>query len=146
MRHRWLKTLSGTVVAASLLALPAAAAEFGEWNTDGDAGLTRNEFDTRFGGLGVYNKWDADRNGIISQSEWQAGIGNRGADLNTRFGVAPDGDLYTQWNTDGADGLTEQEFNTGIYGGYDRNRNNVIEEPEFGDLGDDIGDGGFWDV
>ncbi len=42
--------------------------------------------------------------------------------------------------------LTKTEFDTGLYGRYDKDGNGVMEEPEFGDLGDDMGDGGFWDV
>jgi|GEM_PF-6329523 len=38
------------------------------------------------------------------------------------------------------------EFNIGVYNSYDTDDSGVIEEPEFGDIGDDMGDGGFWDV
>jgi hypothetical protein len=53
-----------------------------------------------------------------------------------------------EWDAD-ADGdglLTEDEFNAGVYNGYDADDSGGIEEPEFGDGGDDIGDGGLFDI
>lgn len=40
----------------------------------------------------------------------------------------------------------EDEYNTGVFNSYDDDGSGMIEEPEFGDVGDDMGDGGFWDV
>ncbi len=77
------------------------------------------------------------QNGVISQSEWQAGIGDRSRTSAPASAAATNADPYTTWNTDGADGLTMDEFNSGIYSGYDRDRNDIIDEPELGDLGDD---------
>ena len=76
--------------------------------------------------------WDADRDGSVNSEEFHKGFGNIGA--------------YNAWDTDGDGNLTEDEFNTGVYGGYDRDDSGAIEEPEYGDVGDDMGDGGFWDV
>ena len=100
-------SIGSTVALMVAAASPAIAQEaYGDWDTDGTAGISQNEFNTGFGEGGVYDSWDADGDGA----------------------------------------LTEDEFNTGVYGAYDRDDSGVIEEPEFGDVGDDMGDGGFFDV
>ncbi|MCB8835833.1 hypothetical protein [Aurantimonas sp. VKM B-3413] len=76
--------------------------------------------------------WDADANGSVSQDEFNAGFDQNGA--------------YKAWDKDGDGALSQEEFDTGVFGAYDRDNSGTIEEPEFGDVGDDIGDGGFWDV
>ncbi|MEF2554287.1 hypothetical protein VQ042_23690 [Aurantimonas sp. A2-1-M11] len=76
--------------------------------------------------------WDFDRDSSVNSEEFIEGFGNIGA--------------YNASDTDGDGNLTEDEFNTGVYGGYDRDNSGAIEEPEFGDVGDDMGDGGFWDI
>ncbi|WP_167767137.1 hypothetical protein [Jannaschia formosa] len=53
---------------------------------------------------------------------------------------------FNQYDEDEDGLLSEDEYNTGVYDSYDADDSGVIEEPEFGDVGDDIGDGGFWDV
>ncbi|AZQ69774.1 hypothetical protein EF888_17810 [Silicimonas algicola] len=83
-----------------------------------------------------FGGWDADGDGAVNQEEFTEGWGNT-------FG---DESPYEAWDEDGDGMLTEDEFHTGIYSSYDADDSGVIEEPEFGDAGDDIGDGGFWDV
>lgn len=81
--------------------------------------------------------WDTDGDSAWSQDEFNEGWG-------TSFGEGES--AYSTWDEDGDGALTEDEFNTGVYESYDRDGSGVIEEPEFGDVGDDMGDGGFWDV
>lgn len=78
------------------------------------------------------NDWDSDGDGALSEDEFNTGWGEYGA--------------YDSWDSDGDGMLSEDEFNTGIYDSYDYDDSGVIEEPEYGDLDDDMGDGGFWDV
>jgi hypothetical protein len=33
-----------------------------------------------------------------------------------------------------------------VFGSYDEDDSGSLEEPELGDVGDDMGDGGLWDV
>ncbi|SFH29899.1 hypothetical protein SAMN04488020_109181 [Palleronia marisminoris] len=81
-------------------------------------------------------EWDGDGDGALNQEEfntgWNEGIGDESA--------------FSMWDEDGDGALTEDEYNTGVYNSYDDDGSGVIEEPEFGDVGDDMGDGGFWDV
>lgn len=81
--------------------------------------------------------WDGDGDGGLNQNEFNEGWGSIYGDGESAFST---------WDEDGDGMLNEDEYNAGVFNGYDRDRNGMIEEPEFGDVGDDIGDGGFWDV
>lgn len=80
--------------------------------------------------------WDTDGDSALNADEF-----------NTGWGTAMGGEsAYDSWDMDRDGNLTEDEFNTGVFNSYDRDGSGVIDEPEFGDVGDDMGDGGFWDV
>ena len=107
-------------------------------------GLTDRRMDNRLGSdrMGAarywsdaetgYEPWDIDGDGIILMNEFAAGLAEAG--------------MFDEWdmNDDGA--LSEEEFATGVFNRYDENGDGVIEEPELTDIGDDMGDEGFWDV
>ena len=76
--------------------------------------------------------WDSNGDGSISQDEFNTGWDEAG--------------IYDSWDEDGDGTLSNDEFETGIYDSYDADDSGAIEEPEFGDLNDDMGDDGFWDV
>jgi len=76
--------------------------------------------------------WDGDGDGALSEEEFNTGFGEGGA--------------YDEWDADDDGMLTEDEFNGGVFGGYDDDESGVIEEPELGDVGDDMGDGGLFDI
>lgn len=139
-----LTTMFAGAATALMLSVGASAAmEMGEWDTDGTAGISSEEFRTGFDGMGVYDRWDADKNGQLTEDEFNAGIGDeRREAFNTRFTEG----AYGEWDGDDNGYLTEDEFGEGVYGGYDDDDDDVIEEPEFGDAGDDMGDGGLFDV
>ncbi len=77
------------------------------------------------------SEWDADGDGVVNQEEFTTGW----SDVGT----------YGEWDADGDGSLTEDEFNAGVYDGYDVDDSGVIEDPEFGDVGDDLGEGGLFD-
>jgi len=79
-----------------------------------------------------FSEWDTDKSAGLNAEEFNAGFGENG--------------VYDAWDANDDNNLTEDEFNAGVFGGYDRDDDGMIEEPEFGDYGDDIGDGGFFDV
>lgn len=82
-------------------------------------------------------EWDGDGDGALSTEEFQTGWDNGFGDGETAFST---------WDEDGDGALNEDEYNAGVFSSYDDDDSGVIEEPEFGDVGDDMGDGGFWDV
>ncbi|MFZ3585298.1 hypothetical protein ACOI1H_24710 [Loktanella sp. DJP18] len=128
----------------------AVDASFENWNTDGDEVLSEEEFMAQFMEAGLFENyaiaggteveigaWDADGDSMLSEDEFFEGWGSTWGDSGSAFNT---------WDGD-ADGLlSEDEYNTGVFSTYDRDGSGFIEEPEFGDVGDDIGDGGFWDV
>ncbi len=81
--------------------------------------------------------WDGDADGVLSQDEFNEGWG-------TNYG--DDESAFSTWDEDEDGMLSEDEYNNGVFGSYDDDDSGMIEEPEFGDVGDDMGDGGFWDV
>ena len=138
----WKKMLMGTTVAVSLLAVPAIAQEIGAWDEDGDGIISEQEFGTGFGETGVYGEWDANDDQALSEDEFNAGIGENEDEFGTTFGE----NAFSEWDEDGDSALSEDEFAGGVYAGYNEDESEGIEEPEYSDLGDDMGDGGFWDV
>lgn len=129
-------------LALSLFSAPAAALQFGDWDTDNEAGLTSDEYRAGFEATGTFDDWDANDDDMLSREELDQGIGENEQAFSARFGSDPIAD----WDADGDEALSEDEFYEGTYSVYDADDNDVIEEPEFGDLGDDMGDQGFWDV
>lgn len=139
--RNWIKAVSVASVAAGLFAAPLMAAMPSDWDANADQTLTKEEFIAKFKTMGTFAKLDTDKNGMLSQAEFQAGMSLYGDDFKSRF---TDADPYMAWNKDGADGLTETEFYDGIYLGYDTNKDNNIQETEFNTLGTDTGTSGFW--
>ena len=107
---------------------------YNRWNTNGDAGLDRNEF-----GTGLFGVWDRDRNNQIDETEWNNAVSHwypAGANYGT----------YADWNTNGDGWLDTNEFNsgldrTGFYNGWDTNTDNVIDTNEY-----DTGLFNLWDT
>lgn len=140
-----------------------ARATFGTWDANADAMLDEPEFDAGVWGLydrdvtggleeaevgafetdwaeggmwyddeNLVENWDVDGDGVILQNEWADSIGEVG--LLGAFDANADGTV------------DEAEFGAGIFDRYDEDGDGVIQEAELTDLGDDMGDEGFWDV
>ncbi|MBM6584257.1 hypothetical protein ILT44_29095 [Microvirga sp. BT689] len=121
-----------------LFAAPVSAAEFGDWDANADARLTSEEFRMNFEEVGVFNAWDENDDLGLTESEFETGLGDDATAFNTRFGDK----AFDEWDVNDDDRLSNDEFYDGVYASYDSDGDKIIEEPEFGD----IGDGGFWDV
>lgn len=76
--------------------------------------------------------WDVDGDGVILRNEFLDGF--------REWGTFGEFDL----DVDGF--VTEGEFAEGVFARYDDDLDGIIEEPELTDIGDDMGDEGFWDV
>lgn len=50
-----------------------------------------------------------------------------------------------QWGEDDDGTLTEDEFDTGVYRGYDEDESGMLEAEEQAAFEDDRGEEGFWD-
>lgn len=76
--------------------------------------------------------WDIDGDGVILRNEFLDGFRDWGT--------------FGEFDVDADGGITEGEFADAVFARYDDNLDGIIEEPELTDIGDDMGDGGFWDV
>ncbi|MFC0202578.1 EF-hand domain-containing protein [Paracoccus rhizosphaerae] len=136
---------------------------FSNWDQDSDGLISDNEFTG-----GVYNSYDLDDSDGLDEAEygvvddgapgyWNAGVTSAdyeawdidgdGVVLSNEFadGFSEVG-LLGEWDVDRDGALNEEEFTTGVYDRYDEDDTGIIEEPELTDIGDDMGDEGFWDV
>jgi hypothetical protein len=129
-----MKLAASSTLALSLLAAPALAQEFGEWDGDGDGAISGEEFNTGFGENGAFGSWDANGDGGLDETE-----------LGTGFGDREVGE-FSDWDGNADGRVNNEEFNAGVYNNYDADDSGAIEEPEFGDVGDDMGDGGLFDI
>lgn len=76
--------------------------------------------------------WDVDGDGVMLRNEFQDGFREWGT--------------FGEFDVDRDGGITEDELTEGIFTRYDDDGTGFIEEPELTDIGDDMGDEGFWDV
>jgi len=76
--------------------------------------------------------WDVDGDGVMLRNEFQDGFREWGT--------------FGEFDVDRDGGITEDELTDGIFTRYDDDGTGFIEEPELTDIGDDMGDEGFWDV
>lgn len=117
---------------------------FDAWDRDNDGFLNDGEFAT-----GTFADWDADNDLEITEDEYNIGTDRwYGANYNTpytdwdadssssidrtEFGDAYDNNDYTTWDTDGDSLLSEDEYNTGLYGTVDRDKDYVVTVEEEG--------------
>lgn len=76
--------------------------------------------------------WDIDGDGVLLRNEFEDGFREWGT--------------FGEFDVDMDGGITEDEFVDGVFARYDEDGTGFIEEPELTDIGDDMGDEGFWDV
>lgn len=138
---------------ATVVTVDRSWGAWGDWDTDRNDQLARNEFDGRFDT--VYDRWDADRNRSLSRDEladtWYDLWDNNNDNLVdeqewTRAtkawdfeGIAYNG--WRDWDIDNDGRLLENEFDQrfgGIYDRWDMDRNNALTRDEFRDT--------WWDL
>lgn len=76
--------------------------------------------------------WDLDGDGLIVAHEFMDGLGDWGT--------------FAEFDADEDGGVTEDELAREIFARYDEDGIGLIAEPELAVVGDDLGDGGFWDA
>jgi hypothetical protein len=76
MKSKYLESLGAAALAFPLFAAaPAMAQEaFGDWDGNGNGVIDSNEFATGFGDNGVYDGWDANSDGSLSEDEFNDGV------------------------------------------------------------------------
>jgi hypothetical protein len=168
-----------SVIALGLGAGSAMASCHGDWDTNQDSMYDQNEFNSAYGDNAWFGEADMDDDGFLSEDEHRTGLfgsyDSNGDGLfyeeERKVGYVWSDD-YGIWDTDGAVGLTEfefgtglgeegiyeasdtdrdglmseNEFGTGLYGGYDWDKSGYLEDEEVAASCDDYGEEGFWDV
>lgn len=135
-----------------------ADAGFAEWDVDRDARLANAEFRTWMGGAGVYDRWagedeemDAEELGEGALRTWDVDGDARLTGAEWRKGAArwlgeEDHGAFADWDMDGGGSLDGGELGegferTGLFGEWDRNDDDLLQEDEFRE-----GAFGVWDA
>lgn len=158
----WDMDADGTLTEQEFVTGFNARANFGAWDSDGDGTLAADEF-----GTGVFDTYDADDTDTLEAGEyetftaddrwgddrWSEAVGSWDVDgdgilLRNEYSVGLGENLgvFADWDGDGDGGVSQDEFARGVFRSYDEDSDGLISEPELNDIGDDMGDGGFWDV
>lgn len=141
MSNRLVSRLAASTLALSMTVASVAAADGSDWNTDGSAGISKNEFRSGFGANRAFATWDADNSGTLSRAEIETGVGDR-RDFRDRYGE----NWFEDWDANSDSAISEDEYYDGLYVSYDADGSNVIDDAEMGYVGDDMSDGGWFDV
>lgn len=125
------------------LASPAVAQMATDgWDADGDGNIANTEFGTGFG-ENTFSNYDGNADGMLDETEWNTGFGEKAEMWGERAYEMGDFGSYDS----NADGMLDQtEYSEGWFNTYDADGSGMIEEPELGDVGDDMGDGGLFDI
>lgn len=98
-----MKTLMTGAALALLLSAPAMA-DMMDWDTNADTQIDEAEFGAGLQGDGVYGRWDADADGMLSEDEFNDGVWSMFDDdddgiMNEPEGVSLDA-MRTGWEAD----------------------------------------------
>jgi hypothetical protein len=128
--------MTGPKTACATLALLLAAATSG-------CATGAGGYEESGANLSLYDTWDADRNGMLDENEFDLGASRWPGD----FDVAD----FTAWDTDRNGLVSEDEFYGGAYDVWDVDNDGMLSEAEFDAGATGLGEaeiGGFadWDV
>ncbi len=67
-------TIAALILSAALTSPSFAADKFADWDINANGRIEANEFGTRFDKVGAFGRWDADRDGRLTESEFRNGV------------------------------------------------------------------------
>ena len=80
MNMKWQKAVGGIALAAALAGgsamTYAADMDYNTWDAEKSGSVDYNVWDTGFDNQGMFSRWDADRNGTLSDEEYGQGVYN----------------------------------------------------------------------
>ncbi|MGJ3265009.1 MAG: hypothetical protein ACFE0R_17420 [Salinarimonas sp.] len=141
MTRNWLTTTAAASLALALMAGPAAAQAYGDWDANSDAMIDQTEWNTGWANQGLTGSIDADGDGSITRTEFEEAIGDE-ARFTERYGET----AYEDWDSNDDDVLNDEELSAGMYSAYDADDSGGIDETEFGAYEDDVGEEGLFDI
>lgn len=147
---------------------------FQQWDANADERLDKVEYNKQIGNTGMYqnwqnqegtltqedfnrgvfNRWDADGDGQLSEDEyasgnsaWSSSYGENfiGWDANQDSMLDEDeymqgmneAGVYNDWDADGDGTVNEDEFNEGVYNTWDSNRDGMLSRDEYDNANSD---------
>lgn len=140
-RSKAIGLIGAVALGAAALAAPALAVEFDDWDVDGDRAVSPQEFQLGMGTLGLYQRWDSDHDGMLSDEEFRARpptvIEERDAGFWDAWGlgdeVVEDEDLEA--DGDGTAGDRRRVFEETVtrraIAAYDRDGDGALDEREW---------------
>ncbi|WP_340117067.1 hypothetical protein [Pelagibius sp. 7325] len=139
---------SCALAVAMATASPVVSQEFGNWDTDDEAGISQPEWNSGLDQNGLYDDLDTDNDSQLSEDEFNAGASDAfESDPGSRQqATIGDGSAYDRWDTDGDGHLSENEFRAGTYQSFDGNGDGLIDNREFPRFGAGGGSGAGLDV
>lgn len=97
-----------------------------EWDTDQSGDISQEEWNRGMAQEGTFDDLDTNGDQMLSQEEFDAGFGDAGHD-------------YDEWDSNQDRQLSLEETNEGLYGSYDENRDNTLDDQEFSRFEEDKG-------
>ncbi|MCK0167011.1 hypothetical protein MWU52_05550 [Jannaschia sp. S6380] len=129
---------------ALAMASPAAAQMMTpEWDLDGDAALSADEFNTGFTEGGKFTTYDSDGDGFLSEMEYDTAFTDRETVFEER---EYEMGAFSDYDADGDGLLNEEEYNTSWFDTYDADGSGMLDENEMTYVDEDMGEDGLFDL
>lgn len=128
MKQSIFPLLSALLFVAFSCSDPTEKRDYGRWDEDQNAGLDEREFTSAWGESGYYARWDINEDGYLDESEWHSAKNDFLGDHQGAF--APDSS-FSEWDADGDNRLSEEEFRRGVFAHYDGDDDMMISEQEY---------------
>lgn len=106
--------------------------EFSAWDADNNEYIDDNEFNTVFEENEWYDEWDADRDGLLSEEEW-----NDGLVTNYPAYTPDDYGTYADWDLNDNDVVEEDEWQGYTFDMWDEDDDGYITAEEYDAIYDD---------
>ena len=114
-----MKLAASSALALGLVSAPVFAQE--DWDTDGDAQWSEEEFGTGLGETEAFGTFDEDDDEAVTEDEWGAGFGEDYEGTSEEF---------AENDEDGDSAYNEDEFGGAMFGEYDEDESGFLEEEE----------------
>jgi hypothetical protein len=111
--------------------------DFDRWDANTDRQWDQDEFNTRMNDTGEFNEWDADRDGSLNEGEFNEGSrymmeNQTNTQNNTKTtGTTSTLGTFDDWDENGDDVITEEEFNNARFNSMDTNRDGSLSTDEY---------------